>query len=400
LNRYIYEGVTRNGDKVSGRMFGVEADLVNEIRSRGIILTSIREDRKSMRRGRYSLMDFKNNSEELYHLISAGIKLDQALAMVIKNTRKQSVHDFWEGVLRRIKEGQQFSAALRAGFEQHEFGGGDLYINVLAVGEEIGDLKSAFKNLLDYLEFKFSLLKEIKSAISYPLFLIAMSMVTVVIVCGFILPRFAKIFTAEELKKLPAISKITIGYGKFLNAHFPLITLTTVVVIGLIVWLATTPAFVARLKIWAYTLPFVGNFMLLSDLANLFSSLGSMLGGGVDVSRALKLSAAVVGSRQLTNLLAETNEEVRKGNRISQVWSCNDLIPEDAVSLVVVGESSARMGEIFETLGKRYLDSFKTDISRLLAYLEPLIIVCVGFFIALIVISIMLSVVSLGDVAL
>lgn len=381
-------------------MFGVEADLVNEIRARGIILTSIREDRKSMRRGRYSLKDFKNNSEELYHLISAGIKLDHALAMVIKNTRKQSVHDFWEGVLARIKGGQQFSAALRVGFAQHEFGGGELYINVLAVGEEIGDLKSAFKNLLDYLEFKFSLLKEIKSAISYPLFLIGMSMVTVVIVCGFILPRFAKIFTADELKKLPTISKITIGYGKFLNDHFSLITLIAVISLGLIVWLATTPAFVARFKKWSYSIPFVGSFMILSDLANLFSSLGSMLGGGVDVSRALKLSAAVVGSQQLTNLLAETNEEVRKGNRISQVWSCNDLIPEDAVSLVVVGESSARMGEIFETLGKRYLDSFKTDISRLLGYLEPLIIVCVGFFIALIVISIMLSVVSLGDVAL
>lgn len=400
MNRYIYEGVTKSGDKVSGKMFGVEADLINEIRSRGIILTSIKEDRKSMRGGRYSVKDFKNNIEELYHLTSAGIKLDQALATIIKNSRKLAVLDFWEGVLARIKEGQQFSASLRVGFEKQEFGGGELYINVLAVGEEIGDLKTAFRNLLDYLEFKFTLIKEVKSAIAYPLFLIAMSVVTVVIVCGFILPRFAKIFTVDELKKLPTISQITIGYGKFLNAHFPAITLIIVVLIGIIVWLATTPAFVAKFKKWAYSIPFIGSFMLLSDLANLFSSLGSMLGGGVDISRSLKLSTAVVGSQKLTNLIIETNEEVRKGNRISKVWSCNDLIPEDAVSLVIVGENSARMGEIFDTLGKRYLEAFKTDISRLLSYLEPLIIVCVGFFIAIIVISIMLSVVSLGDVAI
>ncbi|GAM08230.1 type IV pilus assembly protein TapC [Geobacter sp. OR-1] len=400
MNRYSYEGLNKNGDKVSGTMFGIKEDLVNEIRDKGIILTSIKEDRKSMRRGRYTLKDFKNNSEELYHLVSAGIKLDQAIATLIKNTRKQSVHDFWEGTLARIKEGHQFSAALRSGFDQHGFGGGELYINILAVGEEIGDLKNAFKNLLEYLEFKFSLIKEIKSAISYPLFLVAMSMVTVVIVCGFILPRFAKIFTAAELAKLPAISKLTIGYGKFLNAHFPLITLVGVAVIGVIIWLASTPAFVKRFKKWAYTLPLVGDYMLLSDLANLFSSLGSMLGGGVDVSRALKLSAAVVGSEKLINLLSETNDEVRKGHRISQVWSSNDMMPEDAVSLVVVGENSARMGEIFETLGKRYLDNFKTGIARALGLLEPLIIVFVGFFIALVVISIMLSVVSLGDVAL
>jgi general secretion pathway protein F len=144
----------------------------------------------------------------------------------------------------------------------------------------------------------------------------------------------------------------------------------------------------------------VGNFIILSALANLFSSLGSMLGGGVDLSRALRLSSAVVGSHLLANLIAETNDEVRKGHRISQVWSCNDLIPEDVVSLVVVGENTARMGEIFDTLGKRYLENFKTGIARALSLLEPLIIIVVGFFIALIVISIMLSVVSLGDVAL
>ena len=400
MNRYLYQGLAKNGDKVSGKMFGVKQDLVNEIQAKGIILTSIKEDRKTMRRGKYGLTDFKNNCEEMFHLIAAGIKLDQAIGTMIKNTRKQSVHDFWEGVLSRIKEGRQFSAALRDGFERHEFRGGELYINILAVGEEIGDLKGAFKNLLDYLEFKSSLLKEVKSAIAYPLFLIAMSLVTVVIVCGFILPRFAKIFSAEEMKKLPAISKLTIGYGQFLNAHFPMIMLSSACAAGLVFWLATNHQFVVRFKKWAYSLPLIGSFLLLSDLANLFSSLGSMLGGGVDVSRALKLSTAVVGSRELTNLLAETNEEVRKGNRISQVWSCNDLIPEDAVSLVVVGENSARMGDIFDTLGKRYLDNFKTDIARVLGLLEPLIIVCVGLFIGLIVVSIMLSVVSLGDAVL
>ena len=400
MNRYSYEGLSKRGDKVSGKMIGVREELVNEIRAKGIILTSITEDRRAMRRGRYTLKDFKNNTEELYHLTSAGIKLDQAIATLVKNSRKQAIHDFWEGVLSRIKEGQQFSAALRVGFAQAGFSGAELYINILAVGEEIGNLKSAFRNLLDYLEFKSSLYKEIKSAISYPLFLVAMSLVTVVIVCGFILPRFAKIFTPDEIKKLPTLSKLTIGYGQVLNAHFPLVILIAVLTIATIVWLATTPAFVAGFKRWAYTLPLVGNFMILSDLANLFSSLGSMLGGGVDVSRALKLSSAVVGSPELMNLLSETNDEVRKGNRISQVWSSNALIPEDAVSLVVVGENSARMGEIFETLGRRYLDNFKTDIARVLGLLEPLIIVIVGFFIALVVISIMLSVISLGDAAL
>ena len=106
MNRYSYEGLSKRGDKVSGKMIGVREELVNEIRAKGIILTSITEDRRAMRRGRYTLKDFKNNTEELYHLTSAGIKLDQAIATLVKNSRKQAIHDFWEGVLSRIKEGR------------------------------------------------------------------------------------------------------------------------------------------------------------------------------------------------------------------------------------------------------------------------------------------------------
>jgi general secretion pathway protein F len=278
--------------------------------------------------------------------------------------------------------------------------GVDLYINVISVGEEIGDIRNAFRNVLDHLEFRANLLKEVRSAIAYPLFLVLMSVVTVLFVCGFILPKFAKIFSPQELAKLPAISKFTITTGKFINSHFPSLVMVLITAVALIVYTLTLPGMTTRLRQWAYSLPMISKFMLLSDLSNLFSSLASMLDGGVDISRALRLSTRVVGSRRLVALLEETNAEIKKGNRISRVWGGHDIIPEDVVSLVVVGENSARMGEIFSSLGRRYLEKFKVLIARVLSLLEPIIIVLLGFFIALIVVSIMLSVISLGDVTL
>ena len=400
MNRYIYEGITQNGDKVSGKLFGVREDLISEIRDKGVILTSIKEETRTLGGGKYSLDDFKTNIEELYHLFMAGIKLDTSLAILIKNTRKKAVHEFWEEVLNLIKGGHQFSAALKSVFEKNSVQGIDLYINIISVGEEIGDIKNSFKNVLEHLEFRATLLKEVRSAISYPFFLVLMSMVTVFFVCGFILPKFAKIFSPQELKKLPPISKFTITTGKFLNSHMPIITMVLITTIALSIYIFTLPGVVTRIKQWAYSFPVINKFLMLSDLSNLFSSLASMLEGGVDISRTLRLSTRVVGSKRLATLLEETNTEIKKGNRISRVWGGYDIFPEDVVSLVVVGENSARMGEVFASLGRRYLDKFKVSVARVLTLLEPAIIVILGFFIAFIVVSIMLSVISLGDVTL
>lgn len=400
MNRYRYEGLDANGTKVSGTLYGVKEDLITEIRARGIILTSITENTSTLRKGRYSLDDFKVNMEEVYHLLTAGVKLDQALGLLVKNTRKQSVKEFWDAIIKNVRSGVPFSRALHEVLAEKRLGGVELYINLVSVGEEIGDLKHALKNVMEHLEFRFTLRKEIRSAVAYPLFLVCMSIITVFFVCGFILPKFARIFSAEELGRLPFISKLTIGFGRFLDTNFSLAVTFTLAASLLLGYLLRSPKVMSRLRLWAYSAPITGPYLLLSDFSNLFSSLSSMLEGGVNLNRALKLSTKVVGSPRLVGLIEETNIELKKGNRISKVWSSHEIIPEDVISLLVVGENSARMGEIFASLSKRYLEHFRTAVARLLTLLEPMIIVLLGGFIAVIVVSIMLSVISMSDVAL
>ncbi len=398
MNMYVYEGITESGEKIKGKFFGTKEELLKEVQRQKILITNIKEDTKKLKKGKYTREDFSSNIEELSYLLSSGVQLDKAISLIIKNSRKKAVIEFWEDVLRKLKEGKSFSIALKETGEQHNFPIQSFYINIVSVGEEVGDLKGALKTLLEDLEFKGNLIKEIKSALAYPSFLFVVSILTIFFVSGFILPKFSNIFTPEEIEKLPSISKFTLSFGKTLNQNLDVIMFGLVFFIIGIVFLFSSKEIQSRLKNVIYKIPYLKNIILKVELSYVLSSLGTMLNGGVEISKAIKLSSKVTNHSTLKAILEETFNELKKGHKISQIWRKYDIIPEDIISLAIVGENSARLGEIFEKLGKKYMENFKNDVAKLLVFLEPAIIVVLGLFIAFIVVAIMLAVVSVSDI--
>ncbi len=395
---YIYEGITPDGEKIKGKFFGTYQELLRDIKTKNILVTDIKEEKRSLRKGKFSIDDFYQNIEELVYLLSSGLQIDRAVNLIVRNSRKESVIEFWNLVLSKLKEGKTLSMALKEAGEEKKFKIPEFYINIISVGEEVGNTVKSLQTVLEDLEFKQKLKSEVKSALAYPSFLLIVSILTVFFVSGFILPKFSEIFTEKEIERLPEISKITLSFGKFLNQNFEVFFFGFVATITAIVFMLSSYEIRNRLKTVFYKLPYLKRITQKIELSYVLSSLGTMLSGGVEISRAIRLSSRITAHSQLKKILEETYEEIKKGHRISQIWRRYEIIPEDVISLTIVGENSAKLGEIFEKLGKKYMESFKTDISRLLVFLEPAIIVFLGLFIAFIVVSIMLAVVSVSDI--
>ncbi len=398
MNMYIYEGITESGEKIKGKFFGTKEELLKEVQKQKILITNIKEDTKKLKKGKYTNDDFSSNIEELSYLLSSGVQLDKAISLIIKNSRKKAVIEFWEDVLRKLKEGKSFSMALKETGEKHNFPIPTFYINIISVGEEVGDLKGALKTLLEDLEFKGNLIKEIKSALAYPAFLLIVSVLTIFFVAGFILPKFSNIFSPSEIEKLPTISKFTLSFGKTLNQNLDVIVFGFVFLVVGLVFLFSSREIQTKMKNFIYRMPYIKNIILKVELSYILSSLGTMLNGGVEISKAIKLSSRVTNHNGLKAILEETYNELKKGHKISQIWRKYDIIPEDIISLTIVGENSAKLGEIFEKLGRKYMENFKNEVGKLLVFLEPAIIVVLGLFIAFIVVAIMLAVVSVSDI--
>lgn len=394
-----YEGVTKNGEKVAGSFLGQKEELVFQLRQKGIFLTAIKEGKRKLKKGQYSLNQFVKDIEQINYLVSAGLQIDKALATLIKNTGKKSVLDFWDEVLRDLKGGKQFSASIKDVAKSNNLPLSEFYINIISVGEEVGNLNGALTKVTEHLQFRNSLIKEVKSALAYPMFLVATSIIALFAIGIFILPKFSSIFSPKEIQALPILSRIILGWGKILNQNLNLVLIGVFIVIAAIFVLFSFSESRNFFKSLFFRLPVFEKVALQVEFANLCASLGTMLMGGVDISRAIKLSQKVVLSRTLRNILEDTRQELKKGLKISEVWRQHQIFPEEIISLVIVGENSASLGDIFSKLGKRYLQDFKMNISRILALLEPVLIIFLGLFVGMIVVAIMLAVVSLNNVA-
>jgi len=112
----------------------------------------------------------------------------------------------------------------------------------------------------------------------------------------------------------------------------------------------------------------------------------------------LRQTARVARLPALKSLLEQSIEEVKKGNKLSAVWSDSRTIPPDVISLMIVGENSARLGDIMQELGTRFLLSFKRDVKTLTTWLEPAIILILGGFVGFIVVAIALALVSINEI--
>ncbi|WP_022851612.1 type II secretion system F family protein [Limisalsivibrio acetivorans] len=393
-----YQGIKDGGEKVSGTYAGDEASLVKEMRSQGIIVTEIKEE-KSRSKGRLNKKSFHEGVERLYYLLSAGMKIDEALRIVVKNTENAAASAFWQNVLTYLKQGQVFSTALKNAAEENELRIEEFYLNIIGVGEEVGDISDALKTVMEHADFKSKMMAEIRSALAYPSFLLGMSLVAVFFISAFILPKFASIFNESEMARIPAISKLLIDFGKAVNANMKEFVIGFLAIIGLSGWLISTEGFRRQLRDLVDKTPYLRDLSRKMELSGAFSSLGAMLGGGVEITKAFSMTAKGMRNPELESVMKNTADEIKKGKRVSEVWSTSDAIPGEAVSLVVVGERSARLPEIFRNLGERYLLDFKTAVSRMLTLLEPAVIVLLGLFIAVIVVAIMLAVVSISDIS-
>ncbi len=393
---FIYEGATAQGQKVKGRFRGDRDKFLAEVRKKDITLLKVKQRKVSLKGGRFTEKNLASGIEELKHLINSGMKLDQALQLIVRTNQKGSAVNYWQNVLKAVKTGKQFSAAIKETSAEIRLDIPEFYTSIISVGEEVGNLGSALVKLKDYLDFKSTLVSEIRAAMAYPAFLVLVSFAALSLIFGLILPTFSNIFGPREMEKLPALSIMVFHAGKYFREHlFAIFCVFCGAVTAVIFFLPVIKKKTMQLFL---RLPVTRGLVLGLDIANVFTSFGMMLNGGVDLARALRQTARVARLPALKSLLEQSIEEVKKGNKLSAVWSDSRTIPPDVISLMVVGENSARLGDIMQELGIRFLLSFKRDVKTLTTWLEPAIILILGGFVGFIVVAIALALVSINEI--
>ena len=394
---FEYEAVVNSGEKIKGSFKGTKEEFEKMLLKKKLLLIGVKEKKEKLDTSKFTQDDFLAFIEELYYLTNSGMAIDQALKMLAKTTKKQAYKRLLKNILDEIKAGEQLSIALKKALTEEKVRIDSLSISFIATAEEVGSLTNGLLQLFDYLTFQKKIRSDVKQALSYPLFLIGMSLVVSFLIFFLIIPKFATIFSEDEFKELPGISYVVLSAGKYLNAHMGEAMFLIAVFIVIVV--VVVKKFPIPWMQFFYKLPKLSDVIVDLQLTIVYSALGTMLKGGLELDKALKQLQKVSLLPELSDLLKTTLFEIKRGQKLSEVFAVSSIVPPSDIALLNVGESSASLDKVFVSLSTRHSDAFSSNVKRLLSILEPAVIVALGVFIAFIVVAIMMAVMSMTDIA-
>ncbi len=394
---FEYEAIASSGEKVNGLFEGSSEGFETMVSQKKIIVLKVKEVSKKLNKSKFSSDDFLALIEELYYLTKSGMAIDQSIKMCMKTAEKESQVRVLKTVLEELKKGSQLSISLKNAFEKEKIPMDSLSVSFISTAEEVGDISNGLLQLFEYLSFQKKIKADTYQALAYPMFLVVMSVVVAFLIFFLIIPRFSTIFSPEEFEKLPAISHTVLSLGAFLNAHIMEFFIALFTSIGVAVF-AFKSINIPMISIM-YKVPKLSKIIIDLQLTIVYGAMSTMLKGGLELDKALRQMQKIKLLPELSDLLKNTLYELKRGQKLSTVFAISKIIPSSDIALLYVGENSASLDEICKSLSTRHSDAFSKNVKKFLSLLEPTVIVALGIFIAIIVVSIMMAVMSITDIA-
>jgi general secretion pathway protein F len=334
-------------------------------------------------------------TSELATLLDSGLPLDRSLIVLMDLASENEVLNKLLGrVLDKVKSGVSLADSL----EQQSGVFSKFYLNMIRAGEVGGNLADVLNRLSSYLESSQELKETVSTALIYPMILLVMSVTSLFIMLTFVVPQFSDMF-ASAGKALPWSTQIVIGIANWLQAYWWVLIGS---VVGLMIYFNFQLTHPNSRKIWHgrwLKLPLVGAMILNKEVANVTRTLGTLLGNGVSILPAFMIVRETVDNMVVASALFETEEQIKQGKTLFDALDKTALFPKMAMQMIKMGEETGHLEEMLLRIANIYDKQLRVSIQRMLALLEPTLIITLGIMIAGIIVSILLAILSVNDLA-
>ncbi len=401
---YSYKAVNSLGETEEGiKNAPDQQTLLNELQDQGFIpirvelaqdktFLGIKLGRSTVSLSQKEVLLFTG---ELATLLDSGLPLDRSLRVLIQLTEdNDKLSTLIAQVLEKIKGGSSLADALesQAGVFSR------FYLNMIRAGEMGGNLGDVLTRLAEYLERSQELKDTVATALIYPAILLVMSVASLLVMLTFVVPQFTEMFDNAG-KALPVPTQVVVAIADFLQSYWWALLLIAVIVSSYMKAQLANPV---TKKIWDarfLTMPLFGDILLHMETANLTRTMGTLLGNGVSILKALGIVRETAGNLVMVELLDDAEQELKRGRTMSDALADSNCFPRLAIQMIKMGEETGRLEEMLLRVATIYDKQLRTSISRMLALLEPALIITLGLMIAGIIVSILLAILSVNDLA-
>lgn len=387
MAKFRYVGLDEKGGKVKGV---VEADHANEARialaERGFRSLRLKERpsflQTEITRKRISRVEIMHFSRQLAAFVRAGVPMLDAIDTLRGEMRSDRFREVLADIAESLRSGETFSGAVAA--HGDVFPG--FYVAILRSAEMTGQIDAVLDQLAAYIERDESAKRKIRSALTYPLVIVAVAIVAIVVLVTFALPRFRTFFRSLDAD-LPFVTRMLMSITNFIGDYWwAMIGGSLAIVLALFLYQRTPDGRRARDRFFL-RMPLMGDLVRFTIVERFCRILGSMVRSGVPVPDAMAVATNGTNNVVFRRALTGAREAMMRGEGMAEPLAATGLFPGAATQMMRVGENTGTLDDQLVTAADFYGKEAEYKIDKLTSIFEPAIIVTVGVVVGFVAIA-------------
>lgn len=396
--KYSYKARTKEGELQVGNVEAPNQNTAaNILLSHGLFVLSVEEkkeeewwDRILGFFKRVKMTDLMIFTRQFSTLLASQVPLSDALTNLYKQTTHPILKESIYEILNDVQAGFSLSQAL----DKHTHVFSDFYINMIRSAEVTGRLSEVLEFLADYIEDQVTMQSKIKSALSYPIFVIVLAFIVLGIIITVVFPQIIPIFKDSNIQ-IPWYTSLLLGTGTFLSTWW-----WAIIFVGFALVLVLINYFQTREGKMVFDetvlhVPILGDLFKKVYVSRFAESTRVLIKGGLTIPQAVDISSRTIGSTVYQEILVQVSQEVRKGKLLSKVIEGYPEFPPLVSQLITIGESTGRIEDLLKKVRDFYTREIDNAIENSISLIQPILMVFVGVLVAFLFAGILLPLFSL-----
>lgn len=381
MKTYQVKALDKNGKIIKNIVtLDREEDVFSILKENDQLLVDIKRVNKA-NRNKLKNVELIIFTRQLSSMIEAGVAILKGIHIIQNSTANAKAKRIYNNLSSEIQRGNALSNAMM------KQGGAfpEILINMVAAGEMGGTLEKSLSLMSNHFEKEQKLINKVKSASTYPIILGVISVAVVLLLMTFVLPTITNMFDDSNL---PPLTAFVMGISDFILAYWYLMIIGTFLSISLFTYLMSVPAFRLKVDQFLLKMPVIGKLNRTIYSARCARSFASLYLSGIQTLQMIESTAKILNNSHIELLFDEVVLKVSQGEAISDAIEAMQVFDPMLASMVNVGEETGSLGDILAKTADYFDGEAENALSKMVALIEPLMLVVMGIIIGVIVVSV------------
>jgi len=316
-------------------------------------------------------------------LIRSGIPVYQCVSILAEQVKDNKLKTSLNAILQQLNNGESLSEAL----QKHPKTFSPMFINMVKVGEQSGNIEQALVGMRDFMEKEIEFKAKLKSAMTYPTFMLFVSIAVMVVMFSFVFPRFIDIFNQIGMKT-PAATQIMINVSNFFSEHFSKIFFLTAIAFFGIKTALARPDVRLQYDRFKSKMPIMGPLIEKLMLVRVTRTLAILLKTGVPLVEALAITRDIADNKSVYAQMETVIQGIKEGEKLSEALRRTDMFPSFIADTITIGEKGGILPSVLGDLANQFDVEVSERAERISAMVEPIMIIFLGLMMVFIAMAV------------